>query len=68
MKIKPIIISIVILIICMALSYVIVTSAISLLCGSLLYMMKNPIEALLVTLNIMALGFMFNMLYNKYKF
>jgi len=51
----------------MFLAYALVTYVISLFCGSLLYLMKNPVNAIIIVFNIMALGCMFNMLYNKFK-
>ena len=51
----------------MFLAYALVSYVVSLFCGSLLYLMKNPVNGLIIVLNIMALGCMFNMLYNKFK-
>lgn len=51
----------------MFLAYALVSYVVSLFCVSLLYLMKNPVNGIIIVFNIMALGCMFNMLYNKFK-
>ena len=50
-----------------ALAYVIVSNTILISCKTLLYMFENPVYSIIFILNLMALGFLINTLYNKYK-
>lgn len=49
------------------LAYLLVSNVILASCIALEYMLKEPVNSLIILLNVFALGTMINMLYNKYK-
>ena len=64
---KMAILGLVVLFPVMAILYTVFNALIMFACKSLLYMMQNPFSALLITLGIMALGFIADHLYTRYK-
>ena len=64
---KTAILGLLVLLPLMAILYTVFNALIMLACKSLLYMLQNPVSAILIVLGIMILGFIADHLYTRYK-